>query len=95
MKQYGEITLADANKVDYVTAIKVEGGYRIEALVNGKIEILKKKSTRIPAFVQVYSFKMNGNFFGAGFGGHCTFSKSVNRYYSDRHLRTIEVFTSN
>ena len=89
---YKKITLNDANKVQFVIAKPITGGYRIEALIDGNVEILKKKSPKIPAFIQIYDFKMNGNFRGDGFGGYCTFSKSINHHYRERHLKTLEVF---
>jgi|TARA_R110001606_G_scaffold191649_1_gene339591 hypothetical protein len=88
----GTSTLDNANKVQFVTAKPITGGYRIEAVIDGNVEILKKKSTKIPACIQIYDFKINGNFRGDGFGGYCTFSKSINSHYRKHHLKTLEVF---
>jgi hypothetical protein len=75
-----------------VESIEINGGFRIEVILkSGEREVIKAKSTRKPSVVQLYSFGINGNYRGDGLGYFFTFSKTVDAYYRDAHIKTFEV----
>lgn len=75
-----------------VKAIELKGSkYRINIVFgDGTACTIKQKSTRAPSMVQLYDTRANGNSHG-GPGQFFTFSKTVDSWLKDKHLKSYPV----
>lgn len=67
-------------------------GFRIEAtLANGEVIILKKKSIKAPAMVQLFDGHENGNAKVGSASALFTFAKSTKSSWNNKHIKTFIV----
>ena len=79
-------------EISQVKAVDLESGFRIEAvLISGEIVVLKAKSNKKPAMVQLYDGTVN--YSCSGEGGFFTYSKAAPKenFWGDKHLKGYAV----
>ena len=65
--------------------------YTISAVLNsGEKVVIKQKSTRAPAAVQLYKQPVNNNAYGKP-GQYFLFAKSIDSWYREHHLKSYQV----
>tara|TARA_R110000751_G_scaffold191_2_gene998 strand:+ start:466 stop:741 length:276 start_codon:yes stop_codon:yes gene_type:complete len=81
----------ELTNVDAVEAVAIKGGFRVDAVMkSGERVVLKNKSTRKPAMVQMHSRDVNGNC-PKGLGIFFTFAKTVDSFNKDSWLKSFQV----
>lgn len=86
----GAVELSE--KIEQVHAVEIKGGFRIEAeLSSGEHIVLKKKSTRKPTSIQLYTYRANGNSPADSVGKYFGFAKKIEKYQQNPHLKTYFV----